>query len=232
MPSYRLLVIEDEEDILELLTYNLKREGYEVQGAASGEDGLEKARRMRPDLILLDLMPPGLDGLAVCRALKIGPDTRDIPIVMVSAKGEEADIVVGLELGADDYVTKPFSPRLLLARIRAVLRRRGRPQEGVGAEIKGVISRHGLTLHPGRREAALNGQPVALTVTEFDLLYYLAGRPGWVSTRQQIIDAVRGPEYTVTDRTVDVQIAGLRRKLGAGGELIETVRGVGYRFKE
>jgi two-component system phosphate regulon response regulator PhoB len=232
MPSYRLLVIEDEEDILELLTYNLKREGYEVQGAASGEDGLEKARRKRPDLILLDLMLPGLDGLAVCRALKSGPDTRDIPIIMVSAKGEEADVVVGLELGADDYVTKPFSPRLLLARIRAVLRRRGRPQEGVGAEIKGVISRHGLTLHPGRREAALNGQPVALTVTEFDLLYYLAGRPGWVSTRQQIIDAVRGPEYTVTDRTVDVQIAGLRRKLGAGGELIETVRGVGYRFKE
>jgi two-component system phosphate regulon response regulator PhoB len=232
MPSYRLLVIEDEEDILELLTYNLKREGYEVQGAASGEDGLEKTRRKRPDLILLDLMLPGLDGLAVCRALKSGPDTRDIPIIMVSAKGEEADVVVGLELGADDYVTKPFSPRLLLARIRAVLRRRGRPQEGVGAEIKGVISRHGLTLHPGRREAALNGQPVALTVTEFDLLYYLAGRPGWVSTRQQIIDAVRGPEYTVTDRTVDVQIAGLRRKLGAGGELIETVRGVGYRFKE
>jgi len=232
MPSCRLLVIEDEEDILELLTYNLKREGYEVQGAASGEDGLEKARRKRPDLILLDLMLPGLDGLAVCRALKSGPDTRDIPIIMVSAKGEEADVVVGLELGADDYVTKPFSPRLLLARIRAVLRRRGRPQEGVGAEIKGVISRHGLTLHPGRREAALNGQPVALTVTEFDLLYYLAGRPGWVSTRQQIIDAVRGPEYTVTDRTVDVQIAGLRRKLGAGGELIETVRGVGYRFKE
>jgi len=232
MPSYRLLVIEDEEDILELLTYNLKREGYEVQGAVSGEDGLEKTRRKRPDLILLDLMLPGLDGLAVCRALKSGPDTRDIPIIMVSAKGEEADVVVGLELGADDYVTKPFSPRLLLARIRAVLRRRGRPQEGVGAEIKGVISRHGLTLHPGRREAALNGQPVALTVTEFDLLYYLAGRPGWVSTRQQIIDAVRGPEYTVTDRTVDVQIAGLRRKLGAGGELIETVRGVGYRFKE
>lgn len=232
MPSYRLLVIEDEEDILELLTYNLKREGYEVQGAASGEDGLEKARRKRPELILLDLMLPGLDGLTVCRALKSGPDTRDIPIIMVSAKGEEADVVVGLELGADDYVTKPFSPRLLLARIRAVLRRRGRPQEGVGAETKGVISRHGLTLHPGRREAALNGQPVALTVTEFDLLYYLAGRPGWVSTRQQIIDAVRGPEYIVTDRTVDVQIAGLRRKLGAGGELIETVRGVGYRFKE
>jgi len=232
LSKYRILVIEDEDDIRDLLAYNLQREGYEVQGAASGEAGLDKARLEKPDLILLDLMLPGLDGLAVCRALKAAADTRDISIVIVSAKGEEADVVVGLELGADDYVTKPFSPRILLARIRAALRRRALPRAEIGGEEKGVISRHGLTLHPGRREAALNGEPLALTVTEFDLLYYLANRPGWVSTRQQIIDAVRGPEYAVTDRTVDVQIAGLRRKLGNGGGLIETVRGVGYRFKE
>jgi len=232
MAGQRLLLIEDEEDILELLTYNLQREGYEVRGAVSGEEGLKTTRVWKPDLILLDLMLPGVDGLEVCRALKLGAETRDIPIVMVSAKGEEADIVVGLELGADDYVTKPFSPRLLLARVRAVLRRRDRLLETTAEEAKGAVSRHGLSLDPGRREVALNGRPVNLTATEFDLLYHLIRRPGWVSTRQQIIDAIKGPDYSVTDRTVDVQVAGLRRKLGAGGDLIETVRGVGYRFKE
>jgi two-component system alkaline phosphatase synthesis response regulator PhoP len=224
----RVLVVDDEEDILELVRYTLQREGYEVDCAASGEQGLRRATAHAFHLIVLDLMLPGIDGLEVTRRLKGNCDTEAIPIIMLTAKGEEADIVAGLELGADDYVTKPFSPRVLVARVRAVLRRRSRP-DGDDAEVIRILR---LVIHPGRREVWVDGQPVNLTFTEFQVLYYLARRPGWVSTRSQIVDAVRGSDYPVTDRSVDVQIVGLRKKLGDCGKYIETVRGVGYRFGE
>lgn len=228
MAKEHILVIEDEEDILALVQYNLLKEGYKVTTAASGEEGLSAARKGKPDLVLLDLMLPGMDGLEVCRALKRDPETRDIPLVMVTAKGEEADIVAGLELGADDYVAKPFSPRVLVSRLRAVLRRRTRelPEEG------GMIQIHDLVIHPGRNEVLVQGVPVELTFTEFRVLHFLASRPGWVFTRYQIVNAVRGDDYAVTDRAVDVQIVGLRKKLGPCGAFIETVRGVGYRFRD
>jgi two-component system alkaline phosphatase synthesis response regulator PhoP len=232
MAKERLLVVDDEEDILELIKFNLEREGYIVSCAASGEGALQIAKSEIPDLIVLDLMLPGIDGLEVARQLKNEPETRGIPIVMLTAKGEETDIVAGLELGADDYITKPFSPRVLVARVRAVLRRNSRGKaKDYPAEAK-VLRIQDLIIHPGRREVLVSGSPVQLTFTEFGILNYLAQRPGWVFTRNQIVDAVRGEEYFVTDRSVDVQIVGLRKKLGAAGKYIETVRGVGYRFKE
>ncbi|MGD8982697.1 MAG: response regulator [Desulfobacteraceae bacterium] len=228
MAKERILVVDDEEDILELVRFNLAREGYPVICTASGEESLKIVQKEHPDLIVLDLMLPGIDGLDVAKALKNDPKTRDIPIIMLTAKGEEADIVAGLELGADDYVTKPFSPRILVARVRAVLRR--------GAlevpEDESVLKVHNLLIHPGRREVLVNGEQAQLTFTEFGILNYLARRPGWVFTRSQIVDAVRGDDYPVTDRSVDVQIVGLRKKLGRSGKYIETVRGVGYRFRE
>jgi two-component system phosphate regulon response regulator PhoB len=222
-----VLVVEDEESILELLRYNLDKAGFSVIPAGSGEDGLALARRRRPDLILLDLMLPGMDGLEVCRMLKKGRETESIPIVMLTARGEEADIVAGLELGADDYLTKPFSPRVLLAHIRATLRRSSSPPAARETLATGAIF-----LDRSRREAAVSGSAVDLTFTEFEVLWHLASRPGMVFTRSQIVDAVRGADYPVTERAVDVQIVGLRRKLGAAGILIETVRGVGYRFRD
>ncbi|MHB1400276.1 MAG: response regulator transcription factor [Trichloromonadaceae bacterium] len=228
MSKKHILVIEDEEDILALIHYNLSREGYRVSAATSGEEGLRLARSERPDLLVLDLMLPGMDGLAVCRALKQNAETAEIAVVMLTAKGEEADVVAGLELGADDYVTKPFSPKVLAARIAAVLRRRGKP---AGSEEQ-VLEHSGLSIHPGRNEVLVDGVAVELTFTEFRVLQFLASRPGWVFTRYQIVNAVRGDDYSVTERAVDVQIVGLRKKLGAAGKLIETVRGVGYRFKD
>jgi two-component system, OmpR family, alkaline phosphatase synthesis response regulator PhoP len=228
MAKENILVVEDEEDIQELITYNLTKEGYRVAAVASGEDAMAAVAKQPPDLILLDLMLPGADGLEVCRMLKNDVTARDIPIVMVTAKGEEADVVVGLELGADDYITKPFSPKVMIARVRAVLRRtRVRPDEDV-ADIK----IHDLIIKPGRHEALVDGEKVDLTVTEFKLLHLLARRPGWVYTRYQIVDALHGDDYPVTDRSIDVQIVGLRKKLGRAGSYIETVRGVGYRFKD
>jgi len=228
MAQKRILLIEDEKDIAELVRHYLSKEGYAVSRAATGEEGLRLARADRPSLILLDLMLPGVDGLEVCRALKRDRATETIPIVMLTAKSEESDIVAGLELGADDYVTKPFSPKVLVARVRAVLRRRSRPAppESEPLEV------HGLSIHPGRHEVRVGGKPVELTATEFRLLRLLAGRPGWVFTRNQIVNAVRGEDYPVTERSVDVHVVGLRKKLGRAGEYIETVRGVGYRFRE
>jgi two-component system alkaline phosphatase synthesis response regulator PhoP len=228
MARESILVVEDEEDILELLRYNLAKEGYRVTGVTSGEEGLRAARSLLPDLILLDLMLPGVDGLEVCRHLKLDPKTQHIPMVMVTAKGEEADIVTGLELGADDYIAKPFSPRVLLARVRAVLRRRKKalPDEAALLKI------HELVVHPGRHEVIFKGQPLDLTGTEFRLLHMLARRPGWVFTRSQIVKGVHGDDYPASDRSVDVQVVGLRKKLGEAGRYVETVRGVGYRFKE
>lgn len=228
MAKEHILVVDDEEDILELVRYNLVKEGYRVTTVASGEEALKSARSALPDIILLDLMLPGVDGLEVCRVLKQDPKTRHVPIIMLSAKGEEADIVTGLELGAADYVTKPFSPRVLLARLRAVLRHR--TTETISESAPLTI--HDIIIHPGRHEVLVQGKSIDLTVTEFRLLHMLARRPGWVFTRSQIVDGVHGEDYPVSDRSVDVQVVGLRKKLGIAGEYIETVRGVGYRFKE
>jgi two-component system alkaline phosphatase synthesis response regulator PhoP len=228
MAKETILVVEDEEDIRELLKYNLEKEGYQVFGAATGEEALKNVRDRLPDLILLDLMLPGIDGLDVCRRLKGEAQTRHLPIVMLTAKGEEADIVTGLELGADDYVTKPFSPRVLLARLRAALRRRSLPLPPATAPLKADE----LVIHPGRHEVLLKGQPILLTVTEFRLLHLLVRQPGWVFTRSQIVNEVHGDDYPVSDRSIDVQIVSLRKKLGGFGSHLETVRGIGYRFKE
>ena len=200
MTKEHILVVDDEEDILELLTYNLSREGYRVTGALTGEDALKKIRSTAFDLIVLDLMLPGIDGLEVTKRLKNDPKACDIPILMLSAKGEEADIVTGLELGADDYITKPFSPRILIARIRAVLRRKSEKPIDESA----VIRIHELEIDPGRRSVLIGGKSVDLTFTEFQILLTLARRPGWVFTRYNIVDAVRGDDYPVTDRSVDV----------------------------
>ena len=228
MSGEKILVVEDEEEIQELVRYNLAKEAYLVSCAGSGEEALQKARLDSPDLVVLDLMLPGLDGLEVCRILKQDSTTRDTPVVMLTAKGEESDIIRGLELGADDYVTKPFSPRVLVARIRAVLRRKATESSGETA----VTRIHELVIHPGRHEVLVDGEPVELTSTEFRVLHVLARRPGWVLTRLQISEAVHGMDHPVTDRSVDVQIVALRKKLGGAGRYIETVRGVGYKFKE
>lgn len=226
-----VLVVEDEEDLRNVLKYNLEREGYRVSVADSGEKALELVRREVPDLVLLDLMLPGMNGLEVCRVLKSQEESRQIPVVMVTAKGEEADIVVGLELGADDYVTKPFSPRVLLARIGAVLRRKKEAQRAERLE-QPAIRVGQLEIIPEKHQVRVAGREVGLTATEFRLLYLLASRPGRVFTRQQIIEALHGKLAAVTDRSVDVQIVTLRKKLGEAGQEIQTVRGVGYRFRE
>ena len=228
MSKETILVVDDEEDILELVRFNLTREGFHVLTAETGESALKSATAETISIIVLDLMLPGMDGLEVTRRLKADAKRRHIPIIMLSAKGEEADIVTGLELGADDYITKPFSPRILVARIKAVMRRKSEPVH----DEQSVITIHDMVIHPGRRQVTADDRNIDLTYTEFQVLYYLARRPGWVFTRTQIVDAVRGDDYPVTDRSVDVQIVGLRKKLGAHGAYIETVRGVGYRFKE
>jgi two-component system phosphate regulon response regulator PhoB len=232
MARETVLVVDDEEDILELVKYNLEKEGYTVVCVATGEDALAATRMKVPDILVLDLMLPGVDGLEVCRRLKGDLTTRQIPIIMLTAKGSEADIVTGLELGAADYVTKPFSPRVLTARVKAVLRR------DAEAEVEDAAVRvSDIVIHPGRHQVLVADAPVQLTVTEFRILLYLARRPGWVFTRQQIVDAAQGDDVFVadryvTDRSVDVHIVSLRRKLGKAGASIETVRGVGYRLRD
>jgi two-component system phosphate regulon response regulator PhoB len=224
-----ILVVDDEEDILELVKYNLLKDGFQVTCVSTGEEAIKTAKAKLPDLILLDLMLPGVDGFAVTRALKGDPSTAQVPIAFLSARGEESDIVAGLELSAEDYITKPFSPKVLRARVKAILRRKAEAPPAAEA----VVRVHELTINPGRHEALVGEAPVAeLTSTEFRLLHFLARRPGWVFTRNQIIDAVRGEDCAVTDRSVDVHVVGLRRKLGKAGKYIETIRGVGYRFKE
>lgn len=229
MEKDKILIIEDDEDITELMEYNLSRDGFAVKTARSGEEGLNLAKSFRPDIILLDLMLPGIDGLEVCRRLSVEQLTRPIPVVMVTAKGDESDVIVGLELGADDYVIKPFSPKVLVARVRAVLRRANVQPEDSG---ENTVEREGLTVHPGRQEVISDGVSIQVTSTEFNILLFLARRPGWVFTRSQIVDAVKGDDYPVTERSVDVHVFSLRRKLGKAAGRIETVRGVGYRFKE
>ncbi|MFA5293325.1 MAG: response regulator [Phycisphaerae bacterium] len=227
MAKENILIVDDEEDVLELVRYNLDKNGYKVETATTGEDALRKARVKMPDLMILDLMLPGIDGLEVCKKLKSDAKTQNIPIIMLTAKGEESDIVTGLELGADDYLTKPFSPKVLVARIRRILHR------NVARDLeKSPVKIHDLTIDPARRQVLIKNKLVDLTFTEFNILYALAKRPGLVFTRYQIVDMLHGDDYLVTDRAVDVQIVGLRKKLGPCSEYIETVRGVGYRFKD
>ena len=229
MIDKKILIVDNEEDILNLVKYNLEREGYKVETVMTGEQAIRGARENSPDLILLDLMLPGMDGLDVCRILKNDKGTSTIPIVMLTAKGEDSDIVSGLELGADDYITKPFSPRILVARIKAVLRRDSRVSE----ENSPLLKVGDFEIDSAKHRVVLNGARTDLTATEFNILLYLARHPGWVFTRSQIINGVKGDDYPVTARSVDVQILNLRKKLGnAGDHYIETVRGVGYRFKE
>lgn len=226
--TQRILIIEDEEDIQALLEYNLTAEGYDVTVVDSGEDAIPLLKKQRPDLVLLDLMLPGLGGLEVCKRIKRDAETQDINIIMVTAKGEEADVVLGLEAGADDYVTKPFSPRILLARVRAILRR---TLDDEDAEDM-ILTSNELMLDPGRFEVRIAGRLVDLSAAEFKLLHHLMQRKGRVYTRQQIIDATMGEDYAVTERSIDVQVVGLRKKLGEFANYVETVRGVGYRFKD
>lgn len=228
MSKPQVLVVDDEADIAELVSYNLKKEGYSVQSVGNGEEAIKLASSMRPDLMVLDLMLPGIDGLEVCKIIKSQSITAHMSVLMLTAKGSEADIVAGLELGADDYIVKPFSPRVLLARVKALLRRsKSKP---VGKDE--IIRVKSLTIDPLRHEVKLESEKIDLTATEFKLLHFLACRPGIVYTRYQIVDAVHGDDYPVTERSVDVQVVGLRKKLGDFGHSIETVRGVGYRFRD
>ena len=227
LDSKNILVVEDDLDIRELISFNLANEGHQVFEANDGEVGIDKARNNNPDLILLDLMLPGIQGLDVCRIIKSDQETKEIPIIMVTALGQEEDIVKGLETGADDYITKPFSIKVLIARVNAVLKR----SIEVGEDKSKDILINGININTRSREVWVNKNVINdLTFSEFQILYLLAGHPGWVFTRYQIIDKIRGDNYPVTDRSVDFQIVGLRKKLGDAGKLIKTVRGVGYRF--
>jgi two-component system alkaline phosphatase synthesis response regulator PhoP len=227
MTKEHILVVEDDEDVLELLRYNLTKEGFRVTGVTSGEEALLSTKAQTFDLVLLDLILPGIDGLEICRHLKRDSITQHIPVVMVTAKGEEADIVTGLELGADDYIVKPFSIKVLLAQINSVLRRRSQMVPG----DDDPISIHGILIHPNRYKVMVEGKVVDLTATEFRLLHLLARRPGWIFTRTQIVRGMHGNVHPISNRSVDVKVVGLRKKLGPAGQLIETVHGVGYRFK-
>ena len=229
MTKETILIVDDEEDIIELIKYNLKNEGYSILSAQSGEQAIKIAEQSRPDLIVLDLMLPRMDGLEVTRYLRSNEETRDMPIVMLTAKGEESDIVTGLELGANDYISKPFSPKVLVARIRAIFRRRKKNT----MEPPDSIKQEGdLAINRARHVVTIQGNTLDLTLSEFKLLSFLADKKGWVFTRGQIVDAIRGENYAVTERSIDVVIVGLRKKLKNYASIIETVRGIGYRFKE
>jgi two-component system, OmpR family, alkaline phosphatase synthesis response regulator PhoP len=233
MGKVTILVVEDEAAIQQLVSYNLIKAGFHVSCADNGEEALECLLREDIDCVLLDLMLPGMSGLEVCEAIrsKNSRHGHHIPIIMLTAKGEEEDVVSGLEYGADDYITKPFSPKVLIARIKAVLRRGFEKSQVEGEEDQGIIIIDDLEINKGRHEVKLGTELLHLTMTEFGILALLAGKPGWVFTRQQIIDSVRGYDFLITPRAIDVQVFGLRKKLGSSGRMIETVRGVGYRFR-
>ncbi|MEA2108764.1 MAG: response regulator [Pseudomonadota bacterium] len=224
-----IIIVEDETDIREVLEYNLEREGYKVLTAADGKQGLELIQKTPPTLVLLDLMLPKIDGLEVCKRLKDDTETASIPLIMVTAKGEESDIILGLELGADDYMVKPFSPKELLARIRAVIRRRGLQDEGI---MRRHIERDGVVMDMERHEVMVDHTSVSFTASELKLLYYLASHPGRVFTRDRLLSQMVGRDEFIVDRNIDVHIQSVRKKLGHYRYLIETIRGVGYRFKD
>lgn len=228
MVKEKILVVEDDEDILELISYNLLKKGYQISSTTLGEEALSLANNDLPQLILLDIMLMDMNGLDICRQLKGGDKTKEILIIFISAKGEEEDICKGLELGADDYIVKPFSVKILLARVESVLRRRNKIVSGISDTL--MIGQ--LEIYPEKYEAHLRGKKLDLTLTEFKILHLLARKPSCVFTRYQIVDAVHGSNHVVTDRSVDFQIVGLRKKLENTAECIETIRGVGYRFKE
>jgi DNA-binding response OmpR family regulator len=232
MKRPRILVVEDEPDLQELVRHNLARERYDVVTAGDGETALRETRRRVPDLVVLDLMLPGIDGLEVCRRLKSDPRTGSVPIVMLTAKGEETDVVVGLTLGADDYVTKPFSMKILMARLSTVLRRAEVTGGGGGEPDAQLIKAGPLTIDTSKHEITVNTEPVKLTLTEFKLLTALAQARGRVLTRDQLMDKAMGADVFVTDRAIDVHVTAIRKKLGAAHWLVHTVRGVGYRLQE
>jgi two-component system alkaline phosphatase synthesis response regulator PhoP len=226
MPKGTILVIDDEKDLIELVRYNLEKEGYRVIGALDGESGVSQAVSEKPDLVIIDLMLPGIDGLEVCRQLRQKPQTSSIPILMLTAKTTESDRVVGLEMGADDYMTKPFSPRELTARVKAILRRSS------GFQPQAALIRKGdLSIDPASHEVKCGHRKIVLTATEYRLLQFLASHPGFVYSRNSLIDGALGTDITVLERTIDVHIMSLRHKLGKCGDWIETIRGFGYRFK-
>jgi two-component system phosphate regulon response regulator PhoB len=227
MSNGTVLVIDDEKDLLELVTYNLQKEGFETLTAADAFKGLNMATAEQPDLVVLDVMMPGMDGLEVCRQIRSDDRTRRIPVIMLTAKGAETDRIVGLEMGADDYLPKPFSPRELVARVKAVLRRTNGDMEPTD-----VLRRGEIVIDAQRHEVTVGGEGVCLTATEFRLLQFLASRPGRVFTRDEIIDAAIGRDAVVTDRTVDVHITAIRKKLGESGGRIETIRGFGYKLSD
>jgi two-component system alkaline phosphatase synthesis response regulator PhoP len=226
MPHTRIAVIEDESDILEVMAYNLKRENFEVISSLRGDEGLRLVQSQLPSLVILDLMLPGMSGLDVCRELKASSLTRNIPVIMVSAKGEESDVVRGFNLGADDYVPKPFGARELIARVKAVLRRASAESNSQHINVLG------LSIDIARHEATVDNQPLRLTATEFRILKQLALYPGRAFTREQLLDKALGEGSFVVDRNIDVHIRALRKKLGAHCYLIETVRSIGYRFRD
>ncbi len=228
MPKETILIVDDEEDIVELIKFNLINEGYSILEAMSGEQAIKIANQQKPDLMVLDLMLPGIDGLEVTKYLRKNKETELMPIVMLTAKGEESDIITGLELGANDYISKPFSPKVLIARIRSILRRRNKD-----GEKKSQVKQEGdLMIDSARHRVSIKDERLDLTLSEFELLSFLANKKGWVFTRNQIVDAIRGENYAVTERSIDVVVVGLRKKMKNYASLIETVRGVGYRFKE
>jgi two-component system phosphate regulon response regulator PhoB len=232
----RLVIVEDEAEIAELVQFHVQREGFAADIIHSGRVALEVIKTNPPDLVVLDLMLPDVDGLEVCRRLKWESATRHIPVLILSAKGEEADVVTGLELGADDYVTKPFSPRVLMARIKNITRRAAAvpADRSASPELPSRLTLidGALVIDPGRHKVTVHGEEIDLTLTEFSLLHYLAQRPGFVRTRDQIIAAVHGKSTVLSSRTIDVHVTALRRKLGDLASIIQTVRGVGYRVAE
>lgn len=229
--SKHILVVDDEPDIRELVRYNLEKEGYKVSALESGDGVLPFMVKNQPDLVVLDLMLPGISGMDLCRAIKQDADLSPTPVIMLTAKGEESDVVSGLEIGAQDYVTKPFSIKVLIARIRTALRMRSELEKQGDSPKEEVVKIHDIQVDSGRHSVTVAGKAIELTHTEFQILFLLAKNPGWVYSRYQIVDAIRGENYSVTERSVDVQIVGLRKKLGESGKNIETVRGVGYRMK-
>lgn len=225
-----VLVVDDEKDLVELISFNLQRNGFDVLSAYDGNEAIEIAQRETPDLIILDLMLPGIDGMEVTRRLKADSRTAGIPLVMLTAKGEETDVVVGLTLGADDYVTKPFSMKILLARLNTVLRR---AEQARSADDSGTMLRAGpLEIDTAKHEVLVGGEPVKLTLTEFKLLLSLVQARGRVLTRNQLMDKAMGTDVFVTDRAIDVHVTAIRKKLGSASWLVHTVRGVGYRLQE
>jgi len=233
MGSSLILAIDDEEDILELIDFNLSMEGFSVVTAQSGKEGLNLLDQNNFDLVLLDLMLPGMDGFDVTKEIRYSKKIGDLPIIMLTAKGGESDIVTGLELGADDYIVKPFSPRVLIARIKSLLRRKILlDKKNSDPDSPASITAGKIFIDLARYSVVIDNENIDLTRSEFEILKVLANKPGWVFTRSQIVDIIHGESYPVTDRSVDVQVVGLRKKLKDYGSCIETVRGIGYRFKD